>query len=180
MKHLVEPIRSLEEVKAIENYLSTNPRNHLLFVLGTNSGLRISDILALNVGDVKGKSHIELKEKKTNKFKKFPINSKLKRLISEFVKGKDPESPLFYSRKHCRLCSVQVYRILKDACVRVGINYNVGTHSMRKTFGYHHYKKFNNVAMLQCILNHSHPQVTLRYIGISQDEIDQSYEQFEL
>ena len=46
---------------------------------------------------------------------------------------------------------------------------------MRKTFGYHHYQKFKDIAMLQKIFNHSTPQVTLRYIGIDQDQIDYSY-----
>ena len=51
---------------------------------------------------------------------------------------------------------------------------------MRKTFGYHHYKQFNDVALLQKILNHSSPSITLRYISIYQEEIDSSYNSFEL
>ena len=62
----------------------------------------------------------------------------------------------------------------------VGLNINVGTHTMRKTFGYHHYQKFKDVAILQKIFNHSSPQVTLRYIGIEQDQIDESYTNFVL
>lgn len=62
----------------------------------------------------------------------------------------------------------------------VGLNINVGTHTMRKTFGYHHYKQFNDVALLQKILNHSSPSITLRYISIYQEEIDSSYNSFEL
>ncbi len=62
----------------------------------------------------------------------------------------------------------------------VGLNINVGTHTMRKTFGYHHYKQFNDVALLQKILNHSSPSITLRYISIYQEKIDSSYNSFEL
>lgn len=51
---------------------------------------------------------------------------------------------------------------------------------MRKTFGYFHYQQYHDIAMLQAILNHSSPSITLRYIGISQDEIDQSYSNFSL
>ena len=47
-------------------------------MFGTNSGLRISDIVALNVGDVRGKNYIQIVEKKTGKYKKFPLNDKLK------------------------------------------------------------------------------------------------------
>lgn len=181
MKQTVEPIRSKQQIKQVEEYLAKkNKRNRLLFVLGTNSGLRVSDILNLNVSDVRNKTHIEIKEQKTNKFKKFPINDKLKKLIQEFIKNKEDDEPLFLSQKQKRLDRSQAYRMLNEACRAVGITVNIGTHSMRKSFGYHHYKQFKDIAMLQMIFNHSNPKITLRYIGIEQDEIDNSYKQFVL
>lgn len=181
MKNLVEPIRNKKQIKAVEDYLAKrSKRNRLLFVLGCNSGLRVSDILALNVKDVRNKTHIELTEKKTGKCKRFPINDKLKKLINEFIRDKSDDEPLFLSQKQMRLDRSQVYRMLNNACKAVGIDVNIGTHSMRKSFGYHHYNQFKDVAMLQMIFNHSSPQITLRYIGINQDEIDNSYRQFEL
>ena len=78
MKHLVEPIRDKKKIRAVEDYLAKrSKRNRLLFVLGCNSGLRVSDILALNVKDVRDKTHIELNEKKTGKCKRFPINESM-------------------------------------------------------------------------------------------------------
>ena len=74
----------------------------------------------------------------------------------------------------------QVYKIRDEVCNDVGINYKVGTHSLRKTFGYHHYIKFKDIAILQKILNHSSTSITLRYIGIEQDRIDESYMNFVL
>ena len=181
MKQTVEPIRSKQQIKQVEKYLAKkSKRNRLLFVLGTNSGLRVSDILNLNVSDVRNKTHIEIKEQKTSKFKKFPINDKLKKLIQEFIKDKADDEPLFLSQKQKRLDRSQAYRMLNEACKAVGITVNIGTHSMRKSFGYHHYKQFKDVAMLQMIFNHSNPRITLRYIGIEQDEIDNSYKQFVL
>ena len=70
------------------------------------------------------------------------------------------------------------YYILKEAAKSLHLQEKVGTHTMRKTLGYHHYKKFKDVAMLQKIFNHSTPQITLRYIGIEQDQIDDSYNNF--
>ena len=181
MKQTVEPIRSKQQIKQVEEYLAKkSKRNRFLFVLGTNSGLRVSDILNLNVSDVRNKTHIEIKEQKTNKFKKFPINDKLKKLIQEFIKNKEDDEPLFLSQKQKRLDRSQAYRMLNEACKAVGITVNIGTHSMRKSFGYHHYKQFKDIAMLQMIFNHSNPKITLRYIGIEQDEIDNSYKQFVL
>ena len=78
----VEPIRNKEDLRKVEAILKKQGmRNLLFFTIGTNCGLRISDILALNVGDVRGRTHIQIIEKKTGKFKKFPINSKLKLFV---------------------------------------------------------------------------------------------------
>ena len=188
MKNLVEPIKSKKDIEAVEKYLEKHSkRNHLIFVFGINTGLRVSDILNLNIEDVKGKTHVEIKEKKTGKYKRFPLNKKLQELIKNYLETERKQvyatgdiEPLFVGKKHCRLDRSQVYRFLNKACEIVGLSINAGTHTMRKTFGYHHYKQFNDVALLQKILNHSSPAITLRYIGIEQDEIDLSYNNFEL
>lgn len=79
--NVVEPIKDKLEIKRIKQILKSNERNLLLFNLGINSGLRISDILALNVSDVKNKDFIEIREKKTRKYKRFLINDKLQKDI---------------------------------------------------------------------------------------------------
>lgn len=175
----VEPIRNLDDLKKVEKILAKKSKRDLLFfTIGTNCGLRISDILALNVGDVRGKNYIQIIEKKTGKFKKFPINAKLKPMLEEFTKGRKSDEPLFMTIFKNRLFRVAAYNIIKDACQKAHIEAHIGTHTLRKTFGYHHYKKFKDVAMLQKIFNHSSPSVTLRYIGIEQDQIDESYSNF--
>ena len=68
--------------------------------------------------------------------------------------------------------------MIKNACEEVGLEEKIGTHSMRKTFGYHHYQQFKDIVILQKIFNHSSPQITLRYIGVEQDQIDDSYNNF--
>ena len=77
-----------------------------------------------------------------------------------------------------RLGRSAAYRIINGACRVVGIKENIGTHTLRKTFGYHHYRKFKDIALLQKIFNHYSPSVTLRYIGIDQEEINKSYMNF--
>ena len=187
MRNLVEPIKDKEQVKAVEEYLkSYSNRNQLIFIFGINTGLRVSDILALDIADVKNRTYVEIREKKTGKYKRFPLNEKLKRLIKEYLKEREQKysigegEALFIGKKHFRLNRSQVYRFLNEACEKLGISINVGTHTMRKTFGYHHYKQFNDIALLQKILNHSSPSITLRYIGIDQETIDISYNNFEL
>ena len=72
------------------------------------------------------------------------------------------------------------YRIINNACFQAGITARIGTHTLRKTFGYHFYNKTKDVALLQCIFNHSAPSVTLAYIGINQDIIDSNLHAFAL
>ena len=175
----VEPIKNKKDILKVEKILAKQgQRDLLLFTMGTNCGLRISDILRLNVADVKNKTHIRLTEKKTGKFKKFPINTKLKPMLEEFIKGRSADEPLFLSHWGHRLDRVTAYYIIRNACEQAKLQEKIGTHSMRKTFGYHHYQQFKDVVILQKIFNHSSLQITLRYIGIEQDEIDYSYSNF--
>ena len=74
---------------------------------------------------------------------------------------------------------IQAYRILNDVAEELGVQ-EIGTHTLRKTFGYWHYKQNKDVALLQEIFNHSAPSVTLRYIGINADLMDESMKNFGL
>lgn len=181
--NIVEPIRSKKDLHKVEKILLNESgqyglRNLLICLLGTNCGLRISDILNLDVKDVKNQNYFELVEIKTGKRKRLPVNNKLKPLIAKFTKDRNNNEPLFVSKHGNRLERTQYYRILKEACNKAGIDYKIGTHTLRKTFGYHHYKKYKDIAILQKIFNHSSPLVTLIYIGINQDILDDSYMKF--
>lgn len=178
--NIVEPIKSIKDIQNIKQILSKKPRNALLFSFGINSGLRIADILSLDVKDVKDKDYIELREKKTNKYKKFPINENLKVEIEEFVRDVPDDRPLFYTQRGYRLDRAQAYRILNKAARAVGIKGRIGTHTLRKTFGYHFYQRYDDIVMLQKIFNHSSSSITLRYIGIEQEDIDKIYLNFYL
>ena len=177
----VEPIKEIDDIKQIEKNLSKQSyRDLLLFTLGINSGLRISDILRLNIKDVKNKNYISLTEKKTGKSKKFAINKKLQIMFKKYTKGKYDNEPLFKTKFNNRMDRIRAYHIINRACEEVNSEIHAGTHTLRKTFGYHHYKQFKDIAMLQKIFNHSTPDTTLRYIGIEQDEINDAYIKFVL
>ena len=175
----VEPIRKISDIRKIEKILKQeNFRNLLLFDMGINFGLRISDMLSLNVEDVRNKEYVNIKEQKTGKFKSIPINSKIKRMLYEYTNNLNPKDPLFSSVYNNRMDRISAYRIIKKACDKANIETNIGTHTMRKTFGYHHYHKYKDIALLQKIFNHSSPNITLRYIGIEQEDIYNSYRNF--
>lgn len=180
-KHIAEPIKSKKDIKAVEQYLKEhNERDYVLWVLGVNSGLRVSDIVGLNVSDVVDKTHITIIEKKTQKRKSFYINDKLKRVLKPFIKDRDFDAPLFLGKQGKRLDRSQVHRFIKSACTTLGLKIQASTHTMRKSFGYHHYQQYKDSIILQKIFNHSSSRITLIYIGVDQDEIDFSYKNFEL
>ncbi len=180
----VQPIRDKKKIEAMKRVLRSNLRDHCLFILGINSGLRISDLLDLKISDVidprgKVKDRIELREEKTGKAKNFPIGDNAKKAIREYLltRNYSMDQPLFISRKgeNQPINRVQAYKILNAAAEMVGIEEKIGTHSMRKTFGYHAYQDGRSIELIQKILNHTSPSVTLRYIGITQDEMDDVY-----
>ena len=179
----VQPIRDLEKIEEIKTILKENgTRDLLLFCMGINTALRVSDLLKLKVGDVRGKSHVELKEQKTGKLKRFPLRGKLLELVEGYIKNKSDEEYLFPSRNgnNKPITRVMAYLIINNACRKAGIQDRIGIHTLRKTFSYHHYQTYKDVAMLQFLLNHSSPSITLKYIGITQDNIEESLLNFEL
>ena len=175
----VQPIRDKKTIEAMKReLLKSGTRDYMLFMLGVNTGLRISDILKLKVSDVKNKSHITLTEDKTDKAKRIKING-LKQELDNYIDGLQADDYLFQSQKgdNKPITRIQAYRILNKAADKLKLD-EVGTHTLRKTFGYHFYQKTKDVALLQELFNHSAPSVTLRYIGINQDIMDKAMDDF--
>lgn len=178
----VQPIRSLDKIEEIQSILlEQSYRNYLMFTLGINSGLRISDILNLKVKDVLNKSDIKLREKKTGKERTFPLKRDMQNALKVYCKGKDLEEFLIKSRKgkNKSITRQNAYDIIKKAGEKAGV-YNLGTHTMRKTFGYHFYRQNKNIAILMQIFNHSSERITIKYIGVMQDEIDKHMGKFKI
>ena len=122
-----------------------------------------------------------LKEQKTKKRKRIAMTPALKRELKEYVEGKEDHEYLFKSREGINkpIGRSMAYKILREAAGYVSLD-EIGTHTLRKTFGYHFYKRYKDVAMLQEIFNHSSEAITLRYIGINQDMLDKSMKDFKI
>ena len=183
----VQPIRSKEKIENMKEELRKNgTRDYLLFTFAINVGFRISDILKLKVKDVLNydrsvKSHIEIIEEKTKKHKRCKINSVLADELYRYTKNMDLEDYIFKSRngKNSPITRVRAYIILNNVAKTIGLE-EIGTHTLRKTFGYWFYQQTHDIALLQQLFNHSSPSITLRYIGINQDILDTALENFSL
>jgi integrase len=183
----VQPIRDQQKIEAVKLYLKyRNDRDYILFVLGINTGLRISDILLIKVGHVKG-THLDIIEQKTGKQKVVKINRSLRAALNDYIPGKPDNEYLFRStyKKHKTGASDEpidcstAYKFLRAAAMSCDIP-EIGTHSLRKTFGYHTYLNTKNVVLLMELFNHSDPSITLRYIGIHQDTLDDAVDDLNL
>ena len=198
----VEPIREIKTIKSIRSILKgQSVRNELLFIFGINVGLRISDILKLKIEDlVKSnfktvRDHVIITEKKTGKTKKFYIGDIVKKVIENYIKelsNLDMSDYVFQSRKgeNMPITRQRAYRILNNAAEMIGIveknekgviiSGEIGTHTLRKTFGYHAYQNGSSLELLMDIFNHSSKSQTLRYIGITEEQKKEVYLQSNL
>lgn len=179
----VQPIRTKRDINKMKRAL--HGRNKLLFVLGINLGLRISDLLTIKVSDMmtengRFKTHMIVVEQKTKKSRKLALSTAVKKEIKDAGIVGYSEDYLFPSRKGSKpIGRVQAYRILNDAADRAGLD-EIGTHTLRKTFGFHAYKAGVSIQTIQKIFNHTNEKTTLHYIGITQDTIDDVYESLSL
>jgi len=181
--NFVQPVREKEKIDEIKTELKKSGyRDYLLFVTGINTGLRISDLIKLKVKDIRNNTHVIITEQKTGKQKRFLINPNLTAIMNEYIKNLPDEEYIFKSRQggNKPITRVQAYRIINNAVRKSGVADQVGTHTLRKTFGYHHYQLYKDIAVLQDIFNHSAPSITLRYIGINDDMKDKTIENFVL
>jgi len=176
----VEPIRLLKDIRAIKAILKKNPRDHLLFVMGINNGLRTGDLLRLKVKDVKysnPEDSIIIIEQKTKKRNVLKINKAVYKSLQTYLETLDPDDDdfLFASRKGGEALSVpSVNRLIKSWTNHVNLEGRYGAHSLRKTWGYIQRMKYGTPIEIICKRYlHSNPAVTMRYLGIQDKEVDE-------
>jgi len=193
----VEPLRKMSDVKLMYNWLKENytPREAECFLIGCNVALRAGDLLTLRFDQIEqGQKKVLLEEQKTGKRKVIPVTPVVREAVArlrEFYTSKKfykceskkdwfPEY-LFQStsRRAFHLCQPICIQYLsyayKEASKDLGFDFNVNTHSMRKTWGYHAYEGGADIHYLQALFNHATSHVTLRYIGVTKSTIEKMY-----
>lgn len=199
-EHTSEPIKSLDDINRISRYLIDNGRyrDNMLFIVGINFGLRISDLLQLRFtqlinDDFSFKTTFPILEKKTRNTRKVQRN----RYISINDAVMDAVT-LYLKHTHCKLddylfrsesnrgsnqnkpmTRMSADRILKGIANDLSLENKMATHSLRKTFAYHQMVMSNNdprkLLLLQKMFGHSSAAQTLDYIGITGEEIEDAY-----
>lgn len=171
------PIKDKEKIKELLEVYPYGSKQHLLIAYALYTGLRVSDLLQANVKDSK-LGVWQGREQKTNKLKTVHINKTLKKILDDYIELNklQDDDYIFYSNKSKK---EPIKRSRADKIIRHGgdmIGLVLSAHSLRKTFGYLAYQNGTDISLLMQIFNHSNQGVTLRYIGITQDNINQVYE----
>jgi integrase len=205
-EHSAEPIKNIEDIDRICDYLISNNRyrDYMLFVIGVNFGLRVSDLRVLRFSNLINDNFtfknsfpiFEQKTRNTRKHKKnryITINDAVIEAVTLYLENTPNVSLsdyMFRSESNRGGASNQplsrqsVDRILKEIASELDLNIRFSTHSLRKTFCYHQMLMSHNdnrkLLLLQKMLNHSSPAQTLDYIGITEEEIDEAYRNLNL
>jgi integrase len=168
----------MKDIQAISKLLSDNPRNHFLFVMGTNNGLRTGDLLKLKVGNVKGMKvgdTLIIREGKTGKRNILVMNKTTFKSLQTYLDILKPmdDDALFASRKGKRQITIQcVNNMVKQWTRAINLKGNYGAHSLRKTWGYIQRTTYGVGFEILCKrFNHSSPAITMRYLGIEDKEV---------
>lgn len=200
-EHKAEPIKSLDDIMRISDYLITNRRyrDNMLFIVGINFGLRVSDLRLLRFSNLinddltfKDKFPVlEKKTKNTRKVKKnrwITINDAVIDAVTLYLENTPGVSLSDYmfksesnngSSENKPIHRNSIDKMLKGVVDELGINVKVSTHTLRKTFGLHQMIMSHNdprkLLVLSKMFGHSSTAVTLEYIGITADEIEEAY-----
>ena len=174
----VDPIRDEKDIKRIKRKLRDRKRDLLLFTLGINNGLRISDLLKLKVSDVKNVSTgetVKIREQKTGKINVLMINKSVKSVLDDYLQETNPDDSdfLFKSRNgnNKPITRETVSKMIKE--LTRGMKGSFSTHTLRKTFGYHQRTRFGVSWEILCKrFGHSSPSITMRYLGIEDSEVN--------
>lgn len=179
----VEPIRDLEAIKRVKNLRKDNPRDLCLFTLGINTAYRANELLSITVGQVdylQAGDRLELKQSKTKKTRAITVNRTVVSAIDRWLSVHPSilaDSPLFLSQRGYESLTVPtVSNMVKEWCGEAGLRGNYGSHTLRKTWGYHQLR-INGapIPLLMEAYGHSTQKQTLDYLCIEADEIRELY-----
>lgn len=171
-------IKDVLVIEQMKNDLKgSNYRDYLLFLLGINTGIRLSELLSLKFNNIFREDSIENHLLIDNKHYYLHANVKTALIEYKNLQGENYNSEhyLFASQKgHAPIDRSHVYRILSNSATRLNLNLNISTQSLRKTFGYHYYCRGGDINKLRLIFGHPSCKKTMKYI-----EIEQEKEQFD-
>ena len=151
-------------------------RDRALFILGVKTGLRISELLSLRVGDVAERVSVARKNTKGRREgRSVALHPAARTAVASWVAEAElgAEEPLFRSREGGAITRNAAYKILKGAFSRAGVTGKTGTHSMRKTFAAKLYDALDrDLVKVKAALGHKDINSTVSYLSFETSEVD--------
>lgn len=167
--------KKIDKKKKNKSLTIRDKRDYIMFEVGINLGIRISDFTKQKVSfyrracELGYVEFVPAKTKRFNKKVKIFIAPELQELIEEYIEDMSDDDWMFKSSKGGPLTRQQVFRIMQEAARYAGIEEEIGCHGLRKTFGYWHYYYNKDIRLLMDIFGHSEEAITLRYIGVTDE-----------
>ncbi|MEM5844386.1 MAG: tyrosine-type recombinase/integrase [Candidatus Aenigmatarchaeota archaeon] len=159
-----------EEVKNLIDSIK-NKKHQLIVKLLYSSGLRLSELVNLKVGDIELNESVGwVRGGKGKKDRLFIISKKLCDELKELIEGRDEEEFLFPGRKG-RMSERNVQKIIKIAAKKAGIDKPVHPHTLRHSFATHLLEAGENIRKIQELLGHSNLSTTQIYTHVSTEEL---------
>jgi len=177
----VDPIKSTKHIQTIKKLLNDKPLDFALFTVGINTNLRASDLLRIKVNqvkDLKPNDEIAINEKKTKKPRRITLNKACISAIQGLLVSREyTDDDYLFTGQRGVLTVPTVNQKVKSWCRAINLKGNYGSHSLRKTWGYHQRVTFGtDLPMLMVCFNHSTQRQTLDYLCIQPQEIRDIYE----
>ncbi|MFQ5793641.1 MAG: tyrosine-type recombinase/integrase [Candidatus Bipolaricaulia bacterium] len=197
-----KPIKDLWRIKAIKDMLQetgnlNDAKYYALFTVGINTGLRFSDLSVLKWGDVLDddglvKERIQITMKKTGRGVEIYLNEAAREALEYYHQllplpvqrtstGTIPTPISFYAgdylfpgRNGKPLTRQAATERIKKICEKVGLKGSYGVGSFRKTWACHAYDAGVRIEIIMQRLGHESPAQTKRYIGITQEEVEEA------
>ena len=166
-------------------YRDGDYRMSLLIGCGCFFGLRISVLLTLTWSQLLNDEKFTIYEKKTNKRRVIKINRGFQKHIKDCYDALHisiEDEKCFLSRKKMVYSTQRVNILFKEIRQRYNLKIeHFSTHTMRKTFGLRVFQQAGTDApmalmRLQTLFNHASPTITKRYLGITDSELESSYD----
>ena len=185
--HTTDPIKDYQTVKQWLKIAEEHDRNrqrggvswYMLLILGFNTSLRIGDICALRVKDVRDQERVRVVAKKTKKLSNIKLQADVQKRINRLLAGRHDDEYILQSRQRGSktgeiqpISRQRAFAIIKEVARLAEFHGHAGCHTMRKTFAYDLYQTTGDLSLVQKVLNHSSQMETLRYIGLDQMAVD--------
>lgn len=160
-------------------------RDYLMIMLLYASGMRVSEMLSLQVNDIHAQMGFIKVQGKGNKQRIIPMFESISQELYDYVKddritlkGFDETPIIFTNLKGQPLTRQGFFKIIKQYALKANIHTNVSPHVLRHSFATHLLDNGADLRVVQELLGHSQLVTTQIYTHVSTKSLKSQYDKF--